>query len=127
MKYVHRPTREAREAPYLATVHGKHFEPFGTMTLGESARFGAAGIDLVEVAGETLAIHPESASWAFLNPAEARLFGMLDGLRFGQLANVWPRNADGRVEDFVAQLYRRGLLTIEGQSAVDRRMFAAEL
>ena len=49
---------------------------------------------------------------------------MLDGLRFGQLANVWPRQAAGRVEDFVAQLYRRGLLTIEGQSAVDRRMFA---
>src|SRR3954447_7504970 len=124
MKYVHRPSREGREAAYLATVHGKRFEPFGTMTLGDAARFGTAGIDLVEVAGETLAIHPESASWAFLNQAEASLFRALDGQRFGQLAALWPHDAGGRVEDFVAQLYRRGLLTIEGQAAVDRRMFA---
>ncbi len=124
MKYVHRPAREAREAPYLAAAFGKRFEPFGQLTLGDDALLGHGGSELVEVDGELLAIHPESASWAFLNRAEARMFAAADGVPFGRLAAAWPADATARVEDFVAQLFRRGLLTIRGYAAVDRRMFA---
>jgi uncharacterized protein len=124
LKYVHRPAREASEAPYLSAVFSKHFEPFGQLTIGAGARLGHGGSELVAVAGHSLAIHAESASWAFLSPAEARLYRAMDGMAFGELAAAWPGDAAGQVEDFTAQLYRRGLLTLEGHTAVDRRMFA---
>lgn len=124
MRFFDRPAREAAESPYLADVFGKVFEPFGYLTLGPSARLGRADVVTLDVEGEVLAVHGDTASWAFLNENEASLFGVLDGQTYDWLESAWPFDAPGRPIDFVATLYRRGLLTIEGTSAVDRRLFA---
>jgi radical SAM protein with 4Fe4S-binding SPASM domain len=105
-------------------MFGKRFEPFGHLTVPPGAILDVHGTELVDVEGETLAIAPESASWAFLNRSEAAAFAACDGAPFGRLAASWPDDAPAPAEAFVAHLYRRGLLGIAGMRAVDSRMFA---
>jgi uncharacterized protein len=124
MKYFSRPAREAAEAPFLAREFDKVFEPFGDVSVGRGTQLGTPGVDCLEVDGETLAIHPESASWAFLSTHEASLYREMDGKPFSWLAERWPAWAGTRPEHFVGHLYRRGLLTLDGREAVDARMFS---
>ena len=124
MKYVSRPARDASESQYLGQVFGKQFEPFGYVTVPPDARLDNTQTDLLDVNGDTLAIHPESASWAFLNPWEKALFSFCNGRPFRDLLQYWPVDAHTTAHEFVAHLYRRGLLAVSGRRAVDARMFA---
>lgn len=124
MRFFDRPMREAAEGPYLTEAHGKVFEPFGYLTVAPAARLGTAGVQVVDFQGERLAVHGDSASWAFLNDSEADFYRALGGQTYAWAQAAWPGDAPSRVIDFVASLYRRGLLTIEGTAAVDRRLFA---
>ncbi|SFW31631.1 radical SAM protein [Nitrosovibrio sp. Nv17] len=124
MKYFSRPPRESAESAYLAESCGRHYEPFGMLSLGDTTVLGTDGVVLERICGEMLAIHPESAAWAFLNEEESRWFQQANGKSFAWLRHhLSPDDPDGAL-DFTAQLYRRGLLTLDGQAAVDRRMFA---
>src|SRR5690625_5124307 len=122
MRYIHCPSRDAAESPWLAANFRKTFEPFGQLTLGPEVILSGEDVDLVPVAGETLAIHPESASWAFLTPAERALYVAAQERPFRDLVE---RMGDPDLAlDFAAQLFRRGLLSLNGQRAVDSAMFA---
>ena len=122
MRYVFCPSRDAAEAPWLGATQGKTYAPFGQVTLRPDTRLSTEGVDQVRVQGETLAIHPESASWAFLNPDEAALHRWMDGRDFGALAARMD-SADAAL-DFAAHLWRRGLIALNGARAVDAGMFA---
>lgn len=124
MHYFSRPSREAAEGIFLAQNFGKHYEPFGYLALGRDVRLDTAGVELLEVEGKSLAIHAESASWAFLSEAESNIYRTLHGKPFGWLLDRWPYDAAAQPIDFIAHLYRRGLVALNGQSAVDHRMFA---
>ena len=125
MRYFSRPVRDTMEAAYIPPVFGKTYEPLGQLTLGADTRLDSGDVDLVDVDGETLAIQADSASWAFLTAGEAALLGTLRQHRtFGEIAAAWPAHAGGTPLDFVAHLYRRGLVRIEGRAAVDRTLFA---
>lgn len=124
MKYFSRPYRESAESTYLTEAHGKHYEPFGTISLSDQTVLGTGGVVLEDIAGETLAIHPENAAWAFLSAGESKWFRQLDGKPFGWLRHNLLQYGPDNALDFAAQLYRRGLLTLNGHAAVDRRMFA---
>ncbi|SEL31119.1 radical SAM/SPASM domain-containing protein [Nitrosovibrio tenuis] len=124
MRYFSRPSRESAESAYLTDLYGKHYEPFGAISLSDETIMGTDGIVLEEVAGETLAIHPENAAWAFLNAGEAKWYRQLDRKPFGWLRhNVSSHGTDAAL-GFIAHLYRRGLLTLNSHAAVDHRMFA---
>jgi uncharacterized protein len=124
MKYFSRPFRESSESVYLAAKFGKQYEPFGMMSLSDDAMLGTADVILEEVGGEILAIHPESTAWAFLSTGEAEWFLRLDGKPFGWVSHNLSHYGQESALDFVAHLYRRGLLTVNTHAAVDRRMFA---
>jgi radical SAM protein with 4Fe4S-binding SPASM domain len=124
MKYFCRPSREAAEASYIPPAFGKTYEPFGTVSIGPDSVIGTDGVDLVELGGEWLAIHPETASWAFLSRGELDAFSRLNRVRFGDVERLWPSSAALPMHAFAAHLYRRGLVTIDGCTAVDEGMFA---
>jgi radical SAM protein with 4Fe4S-binding SPASM domain len=117
MRYFSSSARESFESELLPASFGKVFEPFGGVTLGAESRIDASGADLEDLAGAALAIHPESGSWAFLAQPEAAFFRNL---------REAPRKVSLRgpeANDFIARLYRRGLIAIDGERAVDARMF----
>jgi radical SAM protein with 4Fe4S-binding SPASM domain len=124
MKYFSRPSRESAESEYLAGAFGKHYEPFGTIGLSDATMLGTEGVVLEDISGETLAIHPENASWAFLSPGEARWFPHLHNKPFGWLRHGMLQHGPDAALDFAAHLYRRGLLTLNNHAAVEQRMFA---
>lgn len=123
MRYVSRPMREASEAPYLRDHFGRDYEPHGTLSIAPTARLSTAGVDVLDEQDEALLIHAESAAWAFLSPGEVAIWQRLDGAMYADVVGEFG-GADNVALDFVAQLYRRGLLAIEGKRAVDERMFA---
>lgn len=119
MRYFHRPAREASESAYLAAAFGKRFEPFGHLNVAPGKPIGRADTDLVELDGQTLAMHAESASWAFLSPTEVQWLRQADTVaELGALAG-----SPARALDFVAHLWRRGLVDLAGQRAVQRQLF----
>ncbi len=123
MKYFCCPGAEKAEGAYLLLVFGKTYELFGNVSLGDSARLDSSGVEILEIEGEPLAIHAESASWSFLSPGELDHFRKIDNLPFGEWKQAWPGYAASSALDFAAHLYRRGLISIDGQRAVDSAMF----
>lgn len=122
MRYVLAPSLEDVE-PDLLREFGKSYAPSGPVTLDAGSRVAAPGLVLVNVLGETLAIHPDTASWAFVDPDEARVLRAVSG---DELTALQARTgADrGGLHSFVGEAYRRGLVTVQGQRSLSDDMFA---
>lgn len=106
---------EAMESQWLPRFARKDYAPTGAVTPGRASVLRhPPTMTSVVLDGETMVIEPETASWAFLTPDEFELFGHLDGTLFGESSES--------VAGFVTDLYRRGLLTIDGHSAIDPTM-----
>jgi uncharacterized protein len=118
MRYFATPNLERREAEIIPQQFGKVYAPAGPVSIGASSILERKGTDFVILRGELLAIHPDSGAWAFLTPEEAKLLSMIDRTPYGQLDGSWPG-----LEPFIASLWRRGLISINGYRAVDEAMF----
>lgn len=123
MRFVASPAHEEYEARALPRSFGKAYTPHGSVTLRHELLLERPGVELVELDGATLAIQPDTASWAFLTPGEAALLAGLAGQPFAWLAERWPAGAAASPAAFVAALFYRGLLSIEGQTAVAPTIF----
>ncbi len=123
MRYFCRPRVELAEQDYIPAAFGKRYEPFGGVSIGPDALLDTQGVEILEIDGEPLAIHPESVSWSFLSAGELNFYRLLKKLPFGRLSYLWPADAASSATDFVAHLYRRGLVSITGRIAVDEAMF----
>jgi uncharacterized protein len=122
MRYLSVPEREAFESRALPLEFGKRYEPLGSVGLRPDVRLTRPGVEIVELDGEDLAIAPETASWAFLNSPELRSFQRLDGATPGELEDSWPRSRKA-LYAFLARLFRRGLIAIDGRDCVDPTIF----
>ncbi len=122
MNYFCRPAVEQAEASYIPATFSKTYAPHGPVTLNDGAILDNSGVDLVDLDGETLAIHPESVGWSFLSKNELPFFRQMRRLPFEALAQQWPSGATP-AQQFVTHLFRRGLITINGLEAVDSTMF----
>jgi uncharacterized protein len=122
MKYFCRPGVEVAESQYIEANFEKRYEPQGNVSISDNCILDNEGVDIVELAGEFLAIQPETASWAFLNTRETAVYQLLRSKPLGLLRSVWPTDATSDPAQFAAHLYRRGLLTIDGHESVDRRI-----
>jgi uncharacterized protein len=119
MRFLSSQLLESYEAAALPATVGKRYEPRGDVTLEDGVRLGRpSGADLLDLDGEPLAIVPDTASWAFLTGAESRWWMSLRGEPLAVARQSWPGPADG-LDTLVAGMYRRGLVTIDGQAAVD--------
>lgn len=106
-----------------ATV-GKTYRPHVELTLPDQARLGRPdGAETIMLDGEALAIVPDTASWAFLTAPEAHVW---DSLSVGPTV-LDVRQAGSAVAGpdlLLTHLFRRGLLSVDGETATDPRIFA---
>ncbi len=124
MQYFFTPEVEYHEARGMELLFGKRFTPDAEVSLSPPVVVNGSTTDLLDVGGRVLAIEPDSASWAFLNSREASLFQALQGGKTVQwVRDNWPKDALRPPDEFITALYRRGLVELNGQVAVDRRMF----
>ena len=124
MQYLSSPTLERREPLRLADEFGKHYAPEGEVLSSADVLIEAPRLDILLLDGETLVIQPDTVSWAFLTRRETAIVNALSaGRTTGWLQANWPDNALGPANDFVARLFRRGLVKLQGQSAVDESIF----
>lgn len=125
MRYLTSPALEARESAQIPAEFGKHYAPDGAVTLHDGLSLDAAGAEGTRVNDRSLAIVPDTASWAFLTERESAVWAAIGtGATVGDLRRLWPDDALGPVDDFVARLYRRGLVRLDGQVAIDDSIFA---
>jgi uncharacterized protein len=118
MRYFATPSVERSEAEFIPQRFGKVYAPTGPVTIGQTSVLDHKGTSFVTIKGESLAIHPDSGGWAFLTPEEANLLASIDGTPYGNLDSSWPG-----LNLFLANLWRRGLVSIDGHRAVDEAMF----
>ena len=123
MRYIQNRTMEIQESRIISDYFGMVYAPFGNFTIDNRVRITSHGTNLVETNGEILTINPETNSWAFLNRHEASIFCLLDGITFETLSKLWPSKARTQPSEFLEKLFRRGLIQINGYSAIDRSIF----
>lgn len=127
MRYLHSEAIEQLEAEAIPAQFGKAYAPHDEVAFDDNVIVDSPGLEFVELDGETLAIVPDTVSWAFLNDREAAFVKSLgdgiSGTRFGQLKARWPADGLDTPARFVAELYRRGLLRLDGRTAVDPTIF----
>src|SRR6185295_2817813 len=114
--------REKREAELIPRSFSKTYEPFGDVRLTPDTVVDNAGVSQVSLQGETLAIEPDLGAWAFLTPDEVRVFSRFVNARLGN-AMAREGSSSARLPDFVAHLYRRGLVSLDGKRAIDATIF----
>src|SRR5689334_19410199 len=116
MRYFGVPRMEAAEAKMLGLV----YQPHGAVSLNAMSAVDSSPTRLLSVDGETLAIRPDTGSWAFLSTSESELLRAMTGVALLDLERVCPHQP---VAAFVTELFRRGLVLINGSSATDANVF----
>ncbi|MFN7569975.1 MAG: radical SAM protein [Betaproteobacteria bacterium] len=125
MRYLAAPALEARESEQIPAEFGKTYTPSGAVTLPDDLPLDGSAARVTPIEGQAMAIAADTASWSFLTGREAAwLAGAPTGATLGELRTRWPADALGPMDDFVARLYRRGLVMLGGQAAVDSTIFA---
>ncbi len=125
MRYLCSPVLEDAEAIQIPIEFGKGYAPAGSVTLHDDIVIEAPGLQTTSLDGEMLAIAPGSASWSFLTRREAAFAAdAVLGQTVASVRSAWPQDALGPADEFVARLFRRGLVTLNGQAAVDPSIFA---
>jgi len=124
MRYLSSPALERYEAEEIPAAFGKHYSPGGAVALVDDAFIDAPGLDMPLLDGETLAIAPDTVSWTFLTRREAAAVASLAaGERASRLRDNWPCDALGPADEFVARLFRRGVVRLNGETTVDPTIF----
>jgi radical SAM protein with 4Fe4S-binding SPASM domain len=122
MRYFADRDREKREAALIPHSFGKTYEPFAEVELTATSVIDNTGASRVSLDGETLVIEPDLGGWAFLTPGELGLFSRFSHAPLDALLVGDPAGA-GRLPAFIAHLYRRGLVSIDGKRAIDPTIF----
>src|SRR5690606_7638384 len=106
MRFISVPELESFEARILPQF-GQHHLPHGPVSVGDDTVMRAPGLEFVDLDGQTLALHPDTASWAFVNAREYQFLNDLRGLRARNVAWLrehWPSARGAELEHFIALL-----------------------
>lgn len=123
MRYFHAPAIEAYESAWVPQLNGKTYNPGAMVQVSHDSWLSHPGsVTTEEVDGELLVIEPETASWAFMSPAEFAAYRQLHHRSAGDvLADTSDTGEDtGRLISFA---YRRGLLEIDSHRSTDPTIF----
>ena len=124
MRYVSVPELELNEQTVLPESYGKNYSPQVEVSVDDSVILQAEQTQTVHYNNQLLVMQPDTASWAFLTDQEAQLLKDLEKPRaHSWLKQQWPSQNHLSSEYFVGELFRRGLLKLNGQSSVDHTIF----
>jgi uncharacterized protein len=99
-------------------------EPYFDETLfGANPQFRVLPLETTVYDRNVLLLEKHTGSWAFLEPPEFDIFRSLDGTDLnGMMARV-PDSYRGKLPEFIARLYWRGLLRINGRRFIEPEVF----
>jgi radical SAM protein with 4Fe4S-binding SPASM domain len=124
MRYLACSAMESYESEVLLRDFGKFYYPLGDVNMGRDTLVDAPDTVCVPVEDEMLALEPDTASWSFLTNAEGELLRRLaPGRSLGSLLDDWPGGDGGAAAAFVGNLFRRGLVRLNGQTSVQPEIF----
>ncbi len=124
MRYLASSGMESYESDLLLQDFGKFYYPQGDVNMSRDTLMDAPTTALIPDAEEVLAVEPDTASWCYLNPAEGQMLeGLAGGRSLGWLLDQWPADAEGSAAEFVANLFRRGLLRLDGHTNIHPELF----
>lgn len=73
--------------------------------------------------GKHLVLNTNTGTWCFLSAGEYKILQMIDNITFQLLQERFPANDIKTLEEFIFYLYIRNIITINGQSFIDERLF----
>lgn len=123
MRYLQSNEKESFESNVISSDYGKKYFPLTNISIDSECVVDNSNVKLISLEGEITAIRPETASWVFLSTAEAQFYRQLSNKKFSWIIQNWPSYATSGPQSFVGELYRKGLLTINGNSSVDNDIF----
>ena len=120
MRFIRIDPVETYESNYLRG-RGIEYAPMGDVTFHRDVEVGSCDVSIFPIDGKLLAIHPDSVSWAFLDPNES---SFLENLAASpkKVGNLCSDHFSKRLE-FIRVLYRRGLCTLNGNRCTDTDVF----
>jgi len=120
MRFIHSPVLEAEESTWIGAL-GRRYAPHGLVPFDDKQKISTGRIELIDLEGQTLALAPDTVSWAFVEHEETRWLKRLQSKQHQSLRSLrraWPDTASGDIEEFLSLLFRRGLIAIDDEYCV---------
>lgn len=96
---------------------------FDEQLFGANPRLSVVPAETIQYGARSLVLEKQTASWCFLDPVELNMFRSLEGRHLSDvIASVLPEYG-ANLPEFVARLYWRGLLEIDGRRFVQPDVF----
>ncbi len=97
---------------------------FDETLFGLNPRVKLIPAETISCADKLLILEKHTGSWCFLEPAESDVFRYLDGREWADIVAGTPDAYKAQLPEFVAQLYWRGLLEINGRRFLEPNVFS---
>jgi uncharacterized protein len=97
---------------------------FDERLFGANPRLNLLPVEIIEYGRKVLALEKHTGSWCFLDPLELQAFRSLDGTALRDVAAGFPDGQAAELREFVAHLYWRGLLRINGRRFIEPDVFS---
>jgi len=122
MRFLMNDHIETAESYVLSQEFNKYYAPRGEVAVGPEVELTAVDVELVILEKHILAINANTVSWSFVDSEEAEVLKVIieKSCTLEELVKKYE-NID--VADFIANLYRRGLVHIDGHYCTDPTMF----
>lgn len=99
-------------------------EPYFDQKLfGANPRLNLLPVERIECGSKVLMIEKHTGSWCLLEPGEADVFRSLDARELGDIVARVPDAYKAELPEFIARLYWRGLLAINGRRFIQPEVF----
>jgi uncharacterized protein len=100
-------------------------EPYFDETLfGANPLFNLLPLETTAYNNNSLLLEKHTGAWAFLDPMELDIFRSLDGRRLSDIITRVPEEHRGNLPEFLARIYWRGLLRINGRRFFESDVFS---
>ncbi len=96
---------------------------FDEKLFGANPRFGVIQAETIKCGSKHLLIEKHTGSWCFLESKECDIFRSLDKKCLSDILITLPHSHKTDLPEFVARLYSRGLLEIDGRRFIEPDVF----
>ena len=96
---------------------------FDEKSFGANPRLSLLPMESIACGGKVLMLEKHTGSWCFLEPRESEVFRSLDGRELGDIVAGVSEACKAELKEFIARLYWRGLLAINGRRFIEPNVF----